>query len=84
MTPSPPQVKEHPRDAKLLTRAEQVLQRALSLTPSPAELEALLVAERDALGGCEGVREVISRLNLRPEQGLAAPAAADPASAGTG
>ncbi|GLC39545.1 hypothetical protein PLESTM_000910200 [Pleodorina starrii] len=56
------QVKEHPRDSKLLTRATAVLTRVLTLTPAPGPLAALLRAERDAPGSCEGVRHVTSQL----------------------
>ncbi|GIL80115.1 hypothetical protein Vretimale_12938 [Volvox reticuliferus] len=58
------QVKEHPRDLKLLARAVAVLTRVLAITPAPAELASLLRAERDAPGSCEGVRHVTSQLRL--------------------
>ncbi len=58
------QVKEHPRETKLLARAEAVLSRCLALTPAPTQLAALLRAERDAPGSCEGVRHVTSQLRL--------------------
>ncbi|KXZ51630.1 hypothetical protein GPECTOR_12g594 [Gonium pectorale] len=58
------QVKEHPHDAKLLDRAVAVLSRCLALTPAPVQLAALLRAERDAPGSCEGVRAVTSQLDL--------------------
>ncbi|KAG2435977.1 hypothetical protein HYH02_011690 [Chlamydomonas schloesseri] len=56
------QVKEHPTDAKLLTRAVAVLSRAITLAPQPAALAALLRVERDAPGSCEGVRSVTTQL----------------------
>ncbi|GLI71213.1 hypothetical protein VaNZ11_016333 [Volvox africanus] len=58
------QVKEHPRDPRLLARAGAVLTRVLAFTPAPAELASLLRAERDAPGSCEGVRHVTSQLQL--------------------
>ncbi|GFR49702.1 hypothetical protein Agub_g11853 [Astrephomene gubernaculifera] len=58
------QVKEHPRDSRLLARAVAVLSRVLHMTPAPEELAASLRVERDAPAACEGVRAVTSQLRL--------------------